>query len=166
MALQFLYLMDVAQLSQEDVKKALFDSKALPERIRTFTEYLALGTAADRTALDVLITKYAENWEIRRMTAVDRNILRLAAFELLHELDTPVSVIIDEAVEIAKTFSTADSGKFVNGILDKVKLERVDSTSVIGASLPPSVGEGQDEGKTKSRKAPPPSSSPTEGGGD
>ncbi len=77
-----------------------------------------------RSLLDQLIAKYAENWEIGRMAAIDRNVLRLAAFELLNELDTPVSVVIDEAVEIAKTYSTQDSGKFVNGILDKIKAER------------------------------------------
>ena len=58
------------------------------------------------------------------MAIVDRNILRLSTFEILHDMDTPISVIIDEAIEIAKAYSTEDSGKFVNGILDKVKTER------------------------------------------
>jgi N utilization substance protein B len=85
---------------------------------------LARGALAHRPALDAVIAKVAENWEIGRMAAIDRNILRLAAFELMHSLETPVSVVIDEAVEIAKTYSTQDSGKFVNGILDKIKTER------------------------------------------
>ena len=59
-----------------------------------------------------------------RMATVDRDILRMAAWEILHELDTPINVIINEALEIAKKYSTAESSKFVNGILDKIKLER------------------------------------------
>ena len=71
--------------------------------------------------LDALIKKYAQNWEMDRMAALDRNLLRLGAYEIIFELDTPVSVIIDEAVEMAKAFSTPDSGKFVNGILDRIR---------------------------------------------
>jgi N utilization substance protein B len=124
MALQFLYLVDAAKLTAEDAKKSLLDPWHTPEKIREFAELLALGTLSHAEHIDALITKYAENWEIKRMTAVDRNIMRLAAFELVYEPETPISVIIDEAVEIAKTFSTEESGKFVNGILDKIKLER------------------------------------------
>ena len=124
LALQFLYLIDAAKLSAEDAKKTLFASAHAPDKILEFAEHLAMGTLKQTPELDKLITQYAQNWEMRRMTAVDRNIMRLAAFEILNELETPISVIIDEAVEIAKAFSTEDSGKFVNGILDKIKLER------------------------------------------
>jgi N utilization substance protein B len=71
-----------------------------------------------------VVQAYAANWELKRMAALDRNILRLAAYELIYELDTPETVIINEAVEIAKAYSTDDSGKFVNGILDKLKSQR------------------------------------------
>lgn len=141
MALQFLYLVDVAKLTPDQIKKALFDNGTLPEKVQSFAERLALGTLAEIPQLDVFISKYTENWEINRMTAVDRNILRLASFEILKEPETPISVIIDEAVEIAKTYSTADSGKFVNGILDKIKLERKENRPLL-----PSGGEGKDEG--------------------
>jgi len=124
MALQFLYLVDAGKMTGEDAKKSLLGDGSMPEKIREFAEQLALGTLSHAEQLDAMITKYAENWEIKRMTAVDRNIMRLAAYELVYEPETPVSVIIDEAVEIAKTFSTEESGKFVNGILDKIKLER------------------------------------------
>jgi N utilization substance protein B len=127
MALQFLYLVDAAKMTSEDARKSLFDSWHAPDKVREFAEHLVTGTLAQTGNLDTLITKYAENWEMRRMTAVDRNVMRLAAFELLNELETPISVIIDEAVEIAKTFSTEESGKFVNGILDKIKLERTEN---------------------------------------
>ena len=82
------------------------------------------GRMERKEEIDRILSLYAENWDIKRMAMVDRNILRLAAFEILVDLETPLSVIIDEAIEIAKVFSTQDSGKFVNGVLDKVKSER------------------------------------------
>ena len=85
--------------------------------------HLGEGSFAHQAELDALITKYAENWEMKRMTAVDRNIMRLAIYEMLHREDIPPIVSINEAVDIAKKFSTQDSGKFVNGILDKVRSE-------------------------------------------
>ncbi len=123
-ALQILYLADVAHMPMAAAAPAIFAGAELPPKAKEFSSALAEGTLAQRDVLDKIIIKYAENWELHRMAAVDRNILRLAAFELLHHADTPVSVVIDEAVEIAKHFSTQDSGKFVNGILDKIKLER------------------------------------------
>jgi N utilization substance protein B len=89
--------------------------------IRLFAEPLIRGTLQHRDEADVCIKKYAQNWELHRIAAVDRNILRLAIFEMLHRDDIPPVVSINEAVDIAKKFSTQDSGKFVNGILDKVK---------------------------------------------
>jgi N utilization substance protein B len=90
---------------------------------RLFAEPLIRGTIQHRDALDAQIKKYARNWELHRIAAVDRNILRLAIFEMLYRDDIPPVVSINEAVDIAKKFSTQDSGKFVNGILDKVKNE-------------------------------------------
>jgi transcription antitermination protein NusB len=91
--------------------------------LRLFAEPLIRGTLQYRDEADGLIKKYAQNWELHRIAAVDRNILRLAIFEMLHRDDIPPVVSINEAVDIAKKFSTQDSGKFVNGILDKVKGE-------------------------------------------
>ena len=82
---------------------------------------LIRGSLEHREEADALITKYAVNWELHRIAAVDRNILRLAIYEMLHRQDIPPIVSINEAVDLAKKFSTQDSGKFVNGILDKVK---------------------------------------------
>ncbi len=123
-ALQILYLSDIAKLTGEKAAKIIWAGSEAPPRARNFADELARGAIGHRAALDALITKYAENWEISRMAVVDRNILRLAAFELLHSPETPISVVIDEAVEIAKAYSTVDSGKFVNGILDKIKNDR------------------------------------------
>ena len=91
--------------------------------MRFFAEPLIRGTLQHRDAIDERIMKHVKNWELHRIAAVDRNILRLAIYEMLHREDIPPVVSINEAVDIAKKFSTQDSGKFVNGILDKVKAE-------------------------------------------
>jgi N utilization substance protein B len=91
--------------------------------IREFADPLIRGTLEHRDEADGMIKKLAVNWELHRIAAVDRNVLRLAIYEMLHRDDIPPVVSINEAVDIAKKFSTQDSGKFVNGILDKVKGE-------------------------------------------
>jgi N utilization substance protein B len=91
--------------------------------VRLFADPLIRGTLQHRGDLDTAIRRHAKNWELHRIAAVDRNILRLAMYEMLHRDDIPPVVSINEAVDIAKKFSTQDSGKFVNGILDKVKGE-------------------------------------------
>ena len=91
--------------------------------VRLFAEPMIRGAIEHRDAVDAQIKKYAKNWELHRIAAVDRNILRLAIYEMLYREDIPPVVSINEAVDIAKKFSTEDSGKFVNGILDKVKSE-------------------------------------------
>jgi N utilization substance protein B len=91
--------------------------------VRLFADPLIRGALENRNEADSIITRHARNWELHRIAAVDRNILRLAIYEMLHRDDIPPVVSINEAVDIAKKFSTQDSGKFVNGILDKVKGE-------------------------------------------
>lgn len=130
-ALQALYLMDIAFIPREESLETILRgvAKSLDEETLQFTRKLYNGAAEHLDLLDKLISKYTENWDIKNMAGVDRNILRLAGYELVFELETPVSVIINEAVEIAKRYSTDNSGKFVNGILDKIKLERNETTS-------------------------------------
>ena len=91
--------------------------------VRLFAEPMIRGALEHRDEADAVIKKHAQNWDLHRMAAVDRNVLRLAIYEMLHRDDIPPVVSINEAVDIAKKFSTQDSGKFVNGILDKVKSE-------------------------------------------
>ncbi len=91
--------------------------------LQLFAEPLIRGTLEHRATLDELIKKHAQNWDLHRMAVVDRNVLRLAIYEMLYRDDIPPVVSINEAVDIAKKFSTQDSGKFVNGLLDKVKSE-------------------------------------------
>lgn len=91
--------------------------------LRLFAEPLIRGTLEHKDEVDAKIKAFAQNWDIARMAIVDRNILRLAIYEMLYRDDIPPVVSINEAVDIAKKFSTQDSGKFVNGILDRMKSE-------------------------------------------
>lgn len=91
--------------------------------VRLFADPLIRGAIEHRDASDELIQRYAQNWSLNRIAAVDRNILRLAVYEMFHREDIPPVVSINEAVDIAKKFSTEDSGKFVNGMLDRIRQE-------------------------------------------
>lgn len=123
MALQALYLSDNANLPVETTLKTTL-SEVNSSSVQAFCTHLVTGVDEKKEQIDAILTRYAQNWDIKRMAVIDRNILRLSTYEIIHDVETPVSVIIDEAIEIAKTYSTEDSGKFVNGILDKVKAER------------------------------------------
>jgi len=91
--------------------------------IRLFADPLIRGVIQNRDAIDEKIKGYARNWQFQRIAPVDRNIMRLAIYEMVFRDDIPPAVSINEAVDIAKKFSTGDSGKFVNGILDSVRGE-------------------------------------------
>ncbi|MSR66837.1 MAG: transcription antitermination factor NusB [Pedosphaera sp.] len=91
--------------------------------IRAFADTLIRGTMEHRAEIDLTLTAQAQNWDLKRMAVLDRNILRLAIYEMRFRNDIPPIVSINEAVDIAKKFSTDESGKFVNGILDKIKGE-------------------------------------------
>lgn len=112
----------------DDDAKALWnEKKELPPptaedlAVQEFMEALVRGVLEHRAQLDTEIAKYAKNWDISRMAAVDRNVLRLAIYEMMFREDIPPVVSINEAVDIAKKFSTDESGRFVNGILDVVR---------------------------------------------
>lgn len=91
--------------------------------IRVFADALVRGVVGHRDAIDGEITRVSQNWALNRLAAVDRNIIRLAIFEMQHRPDIPPVVSINEAVDIARKFSTAESGRFVNGLLDRIKNE-------------------------------------------
>jgi transcription antitermination protein NusB len=91
--------------------------------VRTFATNLLNGVIAQQATIDEKITKYTANYELRRISAVDRHILRMAIYEMLYAEDVPPIVAINEAIDIAKKFGTDESGKFVNGVLDRVKLD-------------------------------------------
>ena len=92
-----------------------------------FVERLVVGVASHLNSIDDMIGRFSNNWKVARMARVDRNVLRLAAYELIFELDIPTRATLNEAIEIAKRYGSVDSGKFVNGILDRIaqELDRV-----------------------------------------
>lgn len=130
-ALQVLYAMDLARErrgapGEADVEEA-FQGVAthfeLPEGARAFAKELVHGVTARREELDGILALHARHWRVERMAMVDRNILRLGAFELLH-LDTPAAVVMDEAVNLAHRFGGQPSPAFVNGVLDAIAGEQ------------------------------------------
>jgi N utilization substance protein B len=112
-----------ATSSEEDAAPAETNPPPLPPKARSFAETLVSGVCKDRIRIDGLLEKCATNFRLERLAAVDRNILRMAVYELLHKGDAPPAVVINEAIEIAKRFGTEDSGRFVNGVLDRIKVE-------------------------------------------
>ena len=93
--------------------------------MREFSTTLVDGTLKNLAKIDEYITSYAENWQLSRMAVIDRNIMRMGTFELLYLEDMPPKVAINEAVELAKKYGDTESGKFVNGILDKINKKEV-----------------------------------------
>ncbi|MEI7481755.1 MAG: transcription antitermination factor NusB [Elusimicrobiota bacterium] len=119
--LQSLYLADVSILETQDIL-AMFQMQefALEEKVFEFYKTLFTDTITNREKIDGIITATSKNWGLERMSAIDRCILRLAVCEMIFLEDAPVPVIIDEAIELAKKYSTENSGKFVNGVLDSI----------------------------------------------
>ena len=125
MVLQALYLSDISKLpASEAFTGVIIGKDGLDEVSEKFGRELVEGTIRHKQEIDAFIQTTAENWEMSRMAAVDRCILRLASYELLHHPETPISVVIDEALEIAKKYSSENSASFINGILDKIKSKR------------------------------------------
>jgi N utilization substance protein B len=123
-AIQFLYQVDVHKPEKvEDALKAFWKQNEEPQNVRDFATDLLRGALEKLPEVDAKIRTLADNWDFERLAVVDRNILRLAIYEMLFRPEIPPVVSINEAIEIAKKFSTAESGKFVNGLLDKVKQE-------------------------------------------
>jgi N utilization substance protein B len=91
--------------------------------VRAFAITVLNGVIANQETIDSKITKYTANYDLKRISAVDRNILRMAIYEMLYAVDVPPIVAINEAIDIAKKFGTEESGRFVNGVLDRVKLD-------------------------------------------
>ena len=121
-AVQFLYQYDLGgDLTHEDLA-GFYSFRGISPAARRFCHNLFDGILPDKIKeIDILIQQHAENYELERLSAVDRNILRLALYELLSGEGTPPPVIIDEAINIAKKYGTEQSGRFVNGVLDQVQ---------------------------------------------
>lgn len=121
-ALQMLFSYDVTRPSVEDLLETFWGELAeASEEVRGFANELAVGTISNLEEIDERIRIRTEHWRIPRMAVVDRNLLRMAVFEFLHQPNTPRTVAINEALEIARRFSTSESTQFINGILDAIK---------------------------------------------
>ncbi len=131
-ALQILYAIDVSGNDPTLVRSLFWESLTAPDEVRAFADEIVGGVLRDQEKIDRLITHFSEHWTIDRMTAVDRNILRMAVCELIAIVGIPHSVTINEAVEIGKKFGSEDSGAFVNGILDHIAKDasKIDVTTL------------------------------------
>ena len=125
-AIQMLYQWEVGREPMPEVERSFWtlapgSSVPVSDDLRTFATRLASGVVETLEAIDPLIGETAEHWRIERMNVLDRLVLRLAIYEFLHEPETPARVVINEALELARTFGSDDSVRFINGILDAVR---------------------------------------------
>ena len=120
-ALQLLFQRDLNARIDRTVLERFVRDRLRDETLVPFCLALYDGVAAQQADIDRRLSEAAENWRLVRMTAVDRNVLRLGAYELLHTPDTPPNVALDEAIELARRYGSADSPAFVNGVLDRLR---------------------------------------------
>ena len=145
-ALQILYQVDIRQGDWRPILQEFWAAQRVEGEVRQFADQLVAGTAGHHEEIDRVIGAHANNWNMKRMAVVDRNILRLGVFELLHMGDVPPKVCINEALELAKRFGDTESAKFINGILDAVHKahtrpgDAADGAS--GAAPPPRGADG------------------------
>jgi N utilization substance protein B len=146
-ALQLLFQRDFnPTVARADIEQ-FFQQRLRGTALQTFAQGLFDGVVAQLEDIDRRITAAAENWRLHRMPAVDRNVLRLGAYELVHSQETPAPVAFDEAIELAKRFGSADSPAFVNGVLDQIRRAAVAATEASAAQ--PTVSAEGDGNETK-----------------
>ncbi len=121
LAMQLLYQHDLTRADPHNAVAFFWEHFPADPEIREFCDQLVLGSLARLAVIDDLLTEASEHWTLSRMSVVDRNILRVAVYELLDRPDIPPSVSINEAIEIAKKYSTPDAALFINGVLDRIK---------------------------------------------
>ena len=123
LALKILYQKEMNQGALDEQIKEFWERNPCQEDIQDFTEELVAYVSDNNEQIDKLLGKCSDNWSLSRMAVIDRNILRLAASEMMFNKDVPIKAVIDEAVEIAKKYGSADSASFVNGVLDRIARE-------------------------------------------
>ena len=120
-----LYQVDIRHADPKQVIEEFWQAEAqVADDVKSYANQLVEGTRQRLTDIDGVISAHADNWNLKRMAVIDRNILRLGAFELLYLDDVPAKVCINEAIELAKRFGDTESGKFINGILDAIYKKR------------------------------------------
>lgn len=123
-ALKILYQIEIGKHFVDDAIEDFWSKGHFSDDIKDFANSLVRGTRKDVDKIDATITKYAENWDIKRIAVIDKNVLRLGIFQLIYMAGIPPKVAINESIELAKKYGDIDSGKFVNGILDRINKER------------------------------------------
>ncbi|MFM7181974.1 MAG: transcription antitermination factor NusB [Verrucomicrobiales bacterium] len=123
-ALQFLFSHDLNTRFDDRDTEAFWVLRRTSPSVRAFAEELIAGVGAQQEKLDLLIAPALDNFDIERVSAVERNILRIAVFEMLNLQEIPAAVTINEAIEIAKRFGGNESGRFINGVLDRIRRDR------------------------------------------
>lgn len=122
LAMQALFYMDTQQNGSPQMLERFCENFSLPHRVRPFFLQLVNGVLAAQPQIDALIERYSKNWKVQRMSCVDRNVMRVAIFEMLFCADIPPKVSINEAIDVAKKFGTVESGAFINGIVDRIRM--------------------------------------------
>jgi transcription antitermination factor NusB len=140
LALQFLYMLDLRGPEFLSEATAFLGKEESDVSTREFALHLVRGTAENIEEIDEVIRGIAENWDIKRMAVIDRNVLRMATFELMHCGDIPPKVSINEAIELGKRYSTQNSGGFINGVLDRVKDRHSSQSPEVAAGGVPTDG--------------------------
>ncbi len=138
-ALQMLFQWEIGDHRPDHVLSTFFAGRETDPEVMRFARSLFEGTLEEVAKIDPMIREQSENWRVERMAAVDRNLLRLAIFELLHHPETPPAVVINEALDIARKYSGENSVEFVNGVLDAVRKKLPPSGSPAGP-CPPEAG--------------------------
>jgi N utilization substance protein B len=123
LALQALFCMDMTGDTSEEMLQRFCDHYVPPAKARPFFLELIRGVIGSRALIDQLIERFSRNWRLSRMSCVDRNIMRIAVYEMLFCGDIPAKVSINEAIDIGKKYGTEESGAFINGILDSVRID-------------------------------------------
>jgi len=125
-ALQMLFQIDLTGVEAVEVYAQFWKAHVVEADVRSFSQDLVDGVQAAKTELDRRIERVAAHWKISRMAVVDRNVLRMALYEMGLRPETPVAVVFDEAIEVARRFGTEESARFVNGVLDALRREAVE----------------------------------------
>ena len=120
--MQALFYMDTQQNGSPQMLERFCENFSLPQKVRPFFMQLVQGVLAVQEQIDALIERYSKNWKVQRMSCVDRNVMRVAVFEMLYCPDIPPKVSINEAVDVAKKYGTGESGAFINGIVDRIRI--------------------------------------------
>jgi len=122
LAMQALFYMDANRNASPQMLQRFCENFAPPQKARPFFMKLVNGVVESQPQIDELIERFSKNWRIKRMSCVDRNVMRIAVFEMLYCRDIPPKVSINEAIDVGKKFGTEESGAFINGIIDRIRI--------------------------------------------